>query len=130
MSTSPLVSFSTLGEGTTFQEFPSQRIRVVLAKVWPISVRPTAQQSDSVTHVTAESDVGAAPPLGELTIDHLPATAADNGILRERAVEPLLSELICWLTINRASRRVFAAPARSAPRAGRPFAFGAKPTAD
>jgi hypothetical protein len=38
-----------------------------------MSDRPTAQQSDAVTQVTAESIVGAKPALGELTIDQLAA---------------------------------------------------------
>ena len=43
----------------------------MFAKVCPISVRPTAQQSEAVMHVTAERDVGAKPPLGEGTIDQI-----------------------------------------------------------
>jgi hypothetical protein len=46
-----------------------------------MSDRPTAQQSEALTQVSAESAVGANPVLGELTIDQRPSAIAAPVVL-------------------------------------------------
>jgi len=77
----------------------------VLAKVWPISVRPVAQQSDALTQVTAESEVGANPPLGEGTMDQLVLIGVVSAAVEELPaeiewvwVEPVATSLYIDLT--------------------------------
>ena len=90
-------------------------------------MRPTAQQSDAATHVTAESDVGAKPPSGEVMIDQRPAAVEDSGMLEKPAVGRLLKESTCWLTENGAPRGSRGLPAMlggSGIRGGRALAPG------
>ena len=53
-------------------------------------MRPVAQQSDALTQVTAESDVGAKPPFGEGTIDQKPGRPEVADALELSAIESLV----------------------------------------